>query len=79
MRFAYADPPYLGCGRLYAAHHPEAEEGMRPVHKSIPLLSFYVICGSNFYKSTDDNRRVTCKRCLRIIKSRRALTGKREG
>lgn len=24
MRFAYADPPYLGCGALYAAHHPEA-------------------------------------------------------
>lgn len=22
--FAYADPPYLGCGKLYAAHHPEA-------------------------------------------------------
>lgn len=24
MRFAYADPPYLGCGKLYASHHPEA-------------------------------------------------------
>lgn len=24
MRFAYADPPYLGCGRLYAKDHPEA-------------------------------------------------------
>ena len=24
MRFAYADPPYLGCGRLYAAHHQGA-------------------------------------------------------
>jgi len=24
MQFAYADPPYLGCGALYAAHHPEA-------------------------------------------------------
>lgn len=24
MRFAYADPPYLGCGRMYIAHHPEA-------------------------------------------------------
>jgi hypothetical protein len=24
MRFAYADPPYLGCGALYARHHPEA-------------------------------------------------------
>lgn len=24
MRFAYADPPYLGCGALYAAHHSEA-------------------------------------------------------
>ena len=24
MRFAYADPPYLGCGKLYAAHHADA-------------------------------------------------------
>lgn len=24
MKFAYADPPYLGCGALYAKHHPEA-------------------------------------------------------
>lgn len=26
MRFAYADPPYLGCGRLYVKHHPGALE-----------------------------------------------------
>lgn len=26
MRFAYADPPYLGCARLYYAHHPEAHD-----------------------------------------------------
>jgi hypothetical protein len=24
MIFAYADPPYLGCGALYAKHHPDA-------------------------------------------------------
>jgi hypothetical protein len=24
MRFAYADPPYLGCGALYKEHHPDA-------------------------------------------------------
>ena len=24
VKFAYADPPYLGCGRLYAKHHPDA-------------------------------------------------------
>jgi hypothetical protein len=24
MRFAYADPPYLGCGKLYVAEHPDA-------------------------------------------------------
>lgn len=24
MRFAYADPPYLGCGKLYADRHAEA-------------------------------------------------------
>ena len=24
MKFAYADPPYLGCGKLYVAHHPDA-------------------------------------------------------
>lgn len=25
MRFAYADPPYLGQGRHYRQHHPEAD------------------------------------------------------
>jgi hypothetical protein len=25
MRFAYADPPYLGCASLYAKHHPDAK------------------------------------------------------
>lgn len=24
MKFAYADPPYLGCGKLYADDHPNA-------------------------------------------------------
>lgn len=24
LKFAYADPPYLGCGKLYADKHPEA-------------------------------------------------------
>jgi hypothetical protein len=24
MRLGYADPPYLGCGKLYAEHHPQA-------------------------------------------------------
>lgn len=24
MRFAYADPPYLGCGHLYVGQHPDA-------------------------------------------------------
>lgn len=24
MKFAYADPPYLGCGKLYSKHHPDA-------------------------------------------------------
>jgi len=24
MRYAYADPPYLGCGKLYKQHHDEA-------------------------------------------------------
>lgn len=24
MKFAFADPPYLGCGSLYREHHPEA-------------------------------------------------------
>ena len=27
MKPAYADPPYLGCGRLYARHHPDASSG----------------------------------------------------
>jgi hypothetical protein len=26
MRFAYADPPYLGCGKLYDAHHANSRE-----------------------------------------------------
>lgn len=25
MRFAYADPPYLGCGKLYKEHHDKAQ------------------------------------------------------
>lgn len=24
MKFAYADPPYLGCGRLYKKHHADS-------------------------------------------------------
>lgn len=24
MRYAYADPPYLGMGKMYATHHPDA-------------------------------------------------------
>ena len=24
MNLGYADPPYFGCGKLYAAHHPDA-------------------------------------------------------
>jgi hypothetical protein len=30
VNFAYADPPYLGCGKLYAAHHPDALAWDRP-------------------------------------------------
>jgi hypothetical protein len=30
MRFAYADPPYLGCGKLYAKHHADAQDWDRP-------------------------------------------------
>ncbi len=30
MKFAYADPPYLGCGKLYAAHHPDAVDCDNP-------------------------------------------------
>lgn len=26
MRFAYADPPYFGCGRRYYSDHPQAAE-----------------------------------------------------
>lgn len=26
MKLGYADPPYLGCGKLYVEHHPEALE-----------------------------------------------------
>lgn len=30
MDFAYADPPYYGCGKLYAAHHPDALDWDQP-------------------------------------------------
>jgi hypothetical protein len=30
MRFAYADPPYLGCGKLYADRHPDALDCDKP-------------------------------------------------
>lgn len=30
MKFAYADPPYLNCGKLYAAHHADALDANDP-------------------------------------------------
>lgn len=30
MRLGYADPPYFGCGKLYAAHHPDALDWDNP-------------------------------------------------
>jgi hypothetical protein len=30
MKFGYADPPYLGCGALYAANHPDASDWNDP-------------------------------------------------
>lgn len=36
MRFAYADPPYLGCGALYAQHHPDALDWDNPgTHRAL--------------------------------------------
>jgi len=36
MKFAYADPPYLGCGKLYAAHHPDARDWDDPeTHRAL--------------------------------------------
>jgi hypothetical protein len=36
MKCAYADPPYLGCGKLYAAHHPDALDWDRPeTHRAL--------------------------------------------
>lgn len=42
MRIAYADPPYLGCGKYYTAHHPDALDWDNPErHKTlIDWLSF---------------------------------------
>lgn len=35
-RYAYADPPYLGCGKLYADHHPDALEWDDPeTHRTL--------------------------------------------
>jgi hypothetical protein len=30
MNLGYADPPYFGCGKLYAAHHPDALDWDEP-------------------------------------------------
>lgn len=30
MKFGYADPPYFGCGKLYAEHHPDALDWDEP-------------------------------------------------
>lgn len=30
MKIGYADPPYFGCGKLYAAHHPDALDWDEP-------------------------------------------------
>ncbi len=30
MKLGYADPPYFGCGKLYAEHHPDALDWDRP-------------------------------------------------
>lgn len=38
MKFAYADPPYLGCGKLYAAHHPDALDWNDPDRHRALLL-----------------------------------------
>lgn len=36
MRFAYADPPYLGCGKLYDDKHVDSREYDDPfAHKSL--------------------------------------------
>lgn len=38
MRLAYADPPYLGCGKLYANHHPDALSWDDPeTHRALVL------------------------------------------
>lgn len=36
MKIAYADPPYLGCGKYYAEHHPNALDYDDPaVHRAL--------------------------------------------
>lgn len=36
MKFAYADPPYLGCGSLYDAHHEAARDWDDPeAHRAL--------------------------------------------
>ena len=36
MRFAYADPPYLGMGKMYASRHPRAMEWDNPeTHRAL--------------------------------------------
>jgi hypothetical protein len=36
VKFAFADPPYLGCGKLYIAHHPKAMDWNDPqTHRAL--------------------------------------------
>ncbi len=38
MKFAYADPPYLGCGALYKKHHADALDWNDPeIHRRLIL------------------------------------------
>ena len=44
MRFAYADPPYYGCARLYTRHHPEARVwDTQEAH--LDLVAQSLLCG----------------------------------
>ena len=37
MNLGYADPPYFGCGKLYAEHHPDAGDWDEP-HTHLDLV-----------------------------------------
>jgi hypothetical protein len=82
MRFAYADPPYLGCGKLYDEHHQNARDWVKPFAIFKPNVNPaytwepVIVRGGRKYTRDDDTVRdwvsanITLKRGLTGAKPR---------